>query len=83
MTTMLAHSRLTPRPCTLSPGDLARMARTFDESPQAVWIHDLSGRCVYRNPTASRTTSCDSADSVHELLDHHDRRIGRLRLRMG
>ena len=82
MTTMLAHSRLTPRPCTLSPSDLAGMARTFDESTQAVWIHDLSGRCVYRNARASRTIPCASADAVHELLDHHDRRIGHLHVRM-
>lgn len=81
MTTMVAHSRLTPRSCTISPNDLAGIARTFDRAAQAVWIHDLSGRCVYRNRSAGQTRPSAERDSMYDLLDHHDRRIGHIRLR--
>lgn len=81
MTMMGTYSHLTSRACTLAPGEVAGFARTFDDVSQAVWIHDLSGRCVYRNPTAGRTTPCSTEDSVHDLLDHHDCPVGHIRIR--
>jgi PAS domain-containing protein len=81
MVSMGTYSQLKSRACTLSPGEVAGFARTFDDAAQAVWVHDLSGRCVYRNPTAGRTTPCGTEDSIHELLDHHDRSIGHIRMR--
>jgi hypothetical protein len=81
MISMGTYSRSKSRACTLSPGEVAGFARTFDDAPRAVWIHDLSGRCVYRNPTAGWTSPALAEDSVHDLLDHHDHPIGYIRIR--
>lgn len=83
MTTMVAHSRLAVRPSALSAEQLAGMARTFDDAAQAVWVQDLSGRCVYRNRLAGQTVFCPASDTLHEILDHENHRIGQLRLQTG
>ena len=82
MTTMVAHSSLAVRPCTMPPVDLAGVGRTFEHATQAVWVHDLSGRCVYRNQAARATTPCAARDTLHDILDHRDGPVGLLRLRM-
>jgi PAS domain-containing protein len=79
---MVSHPDLGLRPGILSPTDLAGLARTFDDSAHAVWIHDLSGRCVYRNPAAQQTEPCTATDMLHEILGPDNRQIGRLRVRM-
>ncbi len=83
MTTLVAHPRLTQRPSAFSHIQLADLARTFDDSEQAVWINDLSGRCVYRNRAAGQTSSSSETDAAHEILDDQDRRIGHFCLRPG
>jgi PAS domain-containing protein len=82
MTMMGTYTHLTSRRCTFSPGEVAGLARTFDDAPQAIWIHDLSGRCVYRNPSAGRTDPSHAEDTLHDLLDHQDRPIGHIRMRV-
>ncbi len=84
MTTMVARSSLTPpRPSTISPDELAGIARTFEDSDQAVWVHDLSGRCLYRNQAAYQTAPNPGRDTPHDVLDHQARPVAQLRLRMG
>jgi PAS domain-containing protein len=58
------------------PGDhLLSMARIFDASSDPVWVHDLTGRCVYRNPSA-RTASPGAARQRFELFNAADERLG-------
>jgi PAS domain-containing protein len=82
MTTAVAQVILPNLPSSLSADDLTRFASTFNDARQAVWVHDLAGRCVYRNPIARKTSPCAAKDALHDILDHEDRRIGHLRLRM-
>jgi PAS domain-containing protein len=82
MTTMVAHSHLAVQPRTLSAEELAGLARTFDDAPQAVWVHDLAGHCVYHNRAASQTAPSDALDVLSDILDHQNRRIAHLRLRI-
>jgi hypothetical protein len=81
MTTMASHSHLTLQPRTFSPEDLAGLARTFDDSACAVWIQDLSGRCVYQNPAARRAEPGAAQDLLHDILGPGDQRVGQLRIR--
>jgi hypothetical protein len=83
MTTLVAHPRLIQRPSAFSQTQLTDLARTFDDSEQAVWIHDLFGRCVYRNRAAGQTSPGSRTDAAHDLFDDQDCRIGHLHLRLG
>ncbi|MEP0842000.1 MAG: hypothetical protein HRF43_04735 [Phycisphaerae bacterium] len=61
---------------------VVHLARTFGRAPQAVWIYDLAGQCVYRNPVAHRVPPDAGRDSLEDILDGQNRPIGRLRVRL-
>lgn len=80
MTTLVSHPDLKTGPGTLSPEHLAGLARTFADSAHPVWIHDLSGRCVYRNRAASQGGAGGDRVASHEIFGSDNRRIGQLRV---
>jgi hypothetical protein len=44
-----------------------------------VWIHDISGACIYRNAAARRDVNGSIPFEAGEVLDAQDRVIGYLR----
>ena len=59
---------------------LTSLAATFDNCPIPVWFHDLTRRCLYRNPAAQYVLLASARVERHDVLDHADERLGQITL---
>ncbi|UCD30272.1 MAG: hypothetical protein JSV03_07330 [Planctomycetota bacterium] len=66
------------KPATLTIDHIAWLANTYERIPRPIWIHDLSAKCLYRNPPARSVSLSQAKVTRFEILDHDDRIIGHL-----
>jgi hypothetical protein len=59
------------------PNEISRLAETFQDAIQPVWIHDPSGLCLFCNRLAEKRDP-RGATIVFDLLDHEGRLFARM-----
>jgi len=80
MATMVNELLGRPAAGSLSGTQVACLARTFRRTNAAVWIDDVTGRCVYRNADVGRDAAFTRGSARFDIRDHTGRVVARMYL---